>query len=148
MLPTVQGQTREGLGTQRFLEEFRHHGTPTHDIHQPNVGDTEHTSSQPDCDRMYLIDDHHGCPDEACFQGCCPGSHQCKVGSTQHRMALPRNNCQGNGIMRQELLDFVYNESWRHWYNPLYARQTLSDALEGGEHDREKPPEFLTATPR
>ena len=50
--------------------------------------------------------------------------------------------------MRQELLDFVHSESWRYRYNPLYAGQTLPDALEGGEHDGEKTPEFLTATPR
>jgi len=50
--------------------------------------------------------------------------------------------------MRQELLDFVHNESWRHRYNPLYAGQMLLDTLEGGEHDGEKPSEFLTATPR
>jgi hypothetical protein len=30
----------------------------------------------------------------------------------------------------------------------LYAGQTLSEALEGGEHSGEKALEFLTATPR
>ena len=50
--------------------------------------------------------------------------------------------------MRQELLDFVRSESRRHRYNSLYTRQTLSNALESGEHDGQKTPEFLMATPR
>jgi hypothetical protein len=50
--------------------------------------------------------------------------------------------------MPQELLDFIHSERWRHRYDPLYAGQTLSDALEGSEHGGEKPPEFLATTPR
>src|SRR4029434_3428520 len=143
MLQTVQGQGREGLGTQRFLEEFRHHGSASHNIDQSNIRNTEHPSCQPHCDRMYLIDDYHGRSNQPCLQGGCPGSHEGKVCSTQRGMTLPRDNRQRYGVMRQELLDFVHSERWRYWYNPLYVGQTLSDALEGGEHDREKPPEFL-----
>ena len=148
MFQTVQGQGREGLGTQRFLEEFRHHRSASHDIHQSNIGDTEHPSCQPGCDRMHLIDNHHGRPNQSCLQGGCTGSHQGKVCSTQRGMTLPRDNRQRHGVMHQALLDFVHSESWRHRYNPLYAGQTLSDALKGGKHRGEKTPEFLTATPR
>src|SRR5262249_6083586 len=148
MLQRVQGQSREGLGTQRFLEEFRHHGSASHDVYQSNVGDTEYPSCQPGCDRMHLVDDHHGRPNQSCLQGGCSGSHKGEVCSTQYRMTLPRDKRQRYGVMRQELLDFVHSESWRHRYNPLYTGETLSDALEGSQHGGEQTPEFLTATPR